>query len=38
MTANRIINNNRDNRARKGTSVRRGNEVDGKDLFRPLDS
>lgn len=38
MTANRIINNNRDNRGREDTSVRQGNEVDGKDLFRPLDS
>jgi len=38
MTANRIINDNRDNRWREGTSVRWGNEVDGKDLFRPLDS
>jgi len=37
MTANRIIND-RDNRWKEGTSVRRGNEVDGKDLFRPLDS
>lgn len=26
MTANRIINNNRNNRGREGTSVRRGNE------------